>query len=82
MESDILASRYDPAKMYIGTLQFLVKYHLPVYMKQAIYRLTDKTIYRLGMLSHLSPHINAPVEITRLVDVIFSHVRILVINKK
>ena len=43
MGSDILANRYDSAKRYIGILHFLVRHHLPVYMKQAIYRLTDKS---------------------------------------
>ena len=43
MESDILASRCISAKRYIEVLHFLVRYHLPVYMKQTIYRLTEKS---------------------------------------
>ena len=43
MGSDISVNRYDSAKRYIGILHFLVRHHLHVYMKQAIYRLTDKS---------------------------------------
>ena len=46
MESDISASRYNSAKRYIRFLNFLVGYHLPVYLKQAIYRLTDKSFWK------------------------------------
>ena len=42
MESDISASRYDSSKRYMGILHFLIRYQLPVYIKQAIYRLTNK----------------------------------------
>ena len=55
MESDISASRCNSAKQYIELLHFLVRYHLPVYMKQTTYRLTDnrfeKAIYRIADIS-------------------------------
>ena len=43
MKSDILASRWNSAKCFIGFLHFLVRYDLPVCMKQTIYCLTDKS---------------------------------------
>ena len=46
MESHISASRYNLAKRYAGFLHFLLKYHPSVYMKQAIYRLTDKSFWK------------------------------------
>ena len=52
MDSDISASRCNSAKRYIVFLHFLVRYHLPVYMKETIYRLTnqsfEKAIYRVA----------------------------------
>ena len=50
MERDISASRYDSAKRYIELLHFLVRYHLPVYMKQVIYRLTNKSFWKGDIL--------------------------------
>ena len=41
MDKDMSANQYNLAKRYIGFLHFLVGYHLSVYVKQAIYRLTD-----------------------------------------
>ena len=43
MESDISAIRYNSAKRDINFLHFIVGYHVPVYLKQAMYRLTDKS---------------------------------------
>ena len=55
MESDISASRCNSAKRYIELLHFLVRYHVPVYMKQTTCRLTDnrfeKAIYRIADIS-------------------------------
>ena len=50
MESDISASRYNLANQYIRFLHFVVGYHLPVYLKEAMYRLTDKS-FRKGDIS-------------------------------
>ena len=54
MDSNISASRCTSASTYIGFLHFLVRYHLPVYMKQVIYQIGDisnrymkQVIYRL-----------------------------------
>ena len=46
MENDISASRCNSAKRYIGFLHFLVRFHRPVYMKQMIHRLTDKSFWK------------------------------------
>ena len=48
MESDI--ADMTLAKPYIGILHFLVRYYLPVYMKQAIYRLTNKSLWKVDIL--------------------------------
>ena len=61
-------------------MHLLVRHHLPVYMKQAIYCLTNKSFWKGGILN--SQYIVFAGKITWVANVIFLHVYMHVKNKK